>query len=85
MHAMFCRLLQLFGAPLGDAVGMCSQVPAKVARLGHVGTLRPGQRADVVCMASLAAPHVLQHVFVAGKPVALEPAETAGAGSPPAP
>jgi hypothetical protein len=69
MHAIFTSLLTTFGLPVQQAVALCCETPAAVARLPHVGTLDVGRRADFVCLASLDVPGDLRRVFVAGAPV----------------
>jgi N-acetylglucosamine-6-phosphate deacetylase len=69
MHAIFVTLLTTFGLPLEEASALCSGTPARVARLPHVGSLDVGKRADLVCLASIAEPHTIQRVYVAGVPL----------------
>ncbi|HSC92630.1 MAG TPA: N-acetylglucosamine-6-phosphate deacetylase [Gaiellaceae bacterium] len=44
------RGLHALGAPLAEAIGAATAVPARAARRGDVGTIEPGSAADVVVL-----------------------------------
>ena len=64
MHRVFVSLVQVYGLSPAAASRLCSESPAAVAQLGHVGRLDVGKRADIVCLdpTDLA----VERVFVAG-------------------
>jgi len=59
----FRTAVKTLGLDLCRAVDMCCCTPARVAKLPHIGTLRAGQRADVLLMDKNLG---LEMVFVAG-------------------
>lgn len=72
MHDIFCRLVHTFRCSIADASGMCSEVPARIARLPHVGRLQVGCRADMVVFHSEDTLSTICDVFVAGRRVSLD-------------
>ena len=64
LHDVFKRLVTWFGLPLNEASQVCSETPAAIAGLTHVGRLTPGCRADCVLLNS---DYNVERVFVAGQ------------------
>lgn len=44
----FHSLIHIFRVPLGDAVAMLSENPARIAKISHTGLIEVGKRADLL-------------------------------------